>query len=245
MTDQTRRPPQRGIPQRGRAPPPIMSEAQKKLIRFQMAYMGISFLMLIIISIPELRIPIGNAADEIFGPTIGFNYKYPLLTLLISGIMIGLITSVPRYFFTDWMKYGRTQSRSRAFSKAMRDAYRTNQRDKVQKLNKMRMDMMVEQQQMQLQTMKPLMILTIFTIFIFIWLDVYIYVLPYGLVSFPWATHVMISQSKFIFIPAWIAVYFLASMVIGYFAFSITKYFDFSYRLRKYETQEPETAQWN
>jgi len=228
-----------------RPPPPPISDAQKKLIRFQMIYLMISFAMLIVISEPAIRLPLGNAANAIFGPTIGFHYQFPLLTLILSGIIIGLVTSIPRYFFTDWLRYGRTQARSRAYSQAIREAYKTQQRDRIQKLNKMRMEMTMEQQQIQMQTMKPLMVLTILTLFIFIWLDVFIYSLPYGVVSFPWAPHVIISDSTFIFFPLWIVVYFLASLVIGYFATMIIKYLDFTYKLRKIEEKEQGSGQWN
>lgn len=209
-----------------------------------MLYMMMSFGMLIIISIPTIRKPIGNAANTVFGPSIGFNGSFPLLTVVIAGIMIGLITSVPRYFFTDWINYGRMQLRSRAYSKAIRDAYKTQQRDRIQKLNKMRMEMMTQQQQVQMQTMKPLMILTIFTLFIFIWLDVFLYALPYDLISFPWATHVNIATSKLWMMPTWIALYFIASLVIGYFATMVIKYLDFSYKLRKFEEKDQENVEW-
>lgn len=210
----------------------------------QMIYMMISFGMLIIISIPNIRNAIGNAANTIFGPSIGFNGAYPLLTVIIAGVMIGLITSVPRYFFTDWINYGRMQTRSRAYSKAIRDAYKSQQRDKIQKLNKMRMEMMTQQQQVQMQTMKPLMILTIFTLFIFIWIYVFLATLPYDIISFPWDTHVNISTSKLWIMPTWIALYFIASLVIGYFATMIIKYLDFSYKLRKYDDTDRDQAEW-
>ena len=241
--------------QRQRAPPPAISEAQKKMLRFQMIYLMISFGMLVIISDRPLATALGDAANVVFAPAIGFNYRYPLWTLLLSGILIGLITSIPRYLFTDWIKYGRTQLRSRAYSKAIRDAYRNNQRDKIQKLNKMRTEHMMEMQSMQMQTMKPLMVLTIFTIFIFIWLDFSFITpmgtllgignaVPYALIAFPWG-NVLITTSKVWLMPTWIAVYFLASLVIGYFAFSIAKYIDFSYRIRKLREKESAAVQWN
>ncbi len=230
--------------QRTRQAPAPISDAQKSLLRMQMVYMMVSFGMLIIISMPSIRIPIGNAANDIFGPSIGFNGAYPLLTVIIAGIMIGLLTSIPRYFFTDWITYGRMQMRSRAYSKAIREAYRTQQRDRIQKLSKMRMEMMTEQQQVQMQTMKPLMILTIFTLFIFIWLDVFVKELPYDLISFPWALHINIANSRLWIMPTWIAVYFIASLVIGYFATMVIKYIDFSVKLRKIEESDQENAEW-
>ncbi len=210
-----------------------LSEAQRKALRFQFIYLMISFGMLILISNTTVRKTIGGAANTVLGPSIGFNYAYPLLSIFLSGIMIGLITSVPRYFFTDWLKMGRMQTHTRAFSKAIREAYRKNERDKIQKLRKKQMEISMETQQVSMNTMKPLMVLTIFTLLIFIWLDVFIYSLPYELISFPWAIGVNIASSHFAIIPSWIFIYMLASLVFGYFATMVIKWVDFTYRLRK------------
>ncbi len=217
-----------------------MSEAQKKMLRFQFIYIIISFGMIIVISNNSLRVAIGGAANDFLGPVIGFNGVYPLLTLVLSGILIGIITSVPRYFFTDWVKMGKMQLHTRAYSKALREAYRANDHQKIQKLRKKQMEVTMESQQISMNTMKPLMILTVFTLLIFIWLDVYIYEIPYKLISVPWAVGINIAKSKFLisFIPSWIALYMIASLVFGYLATMVIKWIDFSYRLKKYEEEE-------
>lgn len=215
-----------------------LSEAQKKTMRFQFIYLMISFLMIILISNTTIRKAIGSAANTVLGPSIGFNYSFPLLSIFLSGIMIGLITSVPRYFFTDWLRMGKMQTHTRAFSKAIREAYKNNERDRIQKLRKKQMEISMETQQVSMNTMKPLMVLTIFTLLIFIWLDVFIYSLPYELISFPWAVGVNIATSHTMFIPSWIFIYMIASLVFGYFATMIIKWVDFSYRLRKFDRFE-------
>ncbi len=221
-----------------RNPPPPISEAQKKMMKFQMVYLLITFLMLIFISTPSIRLGIGNAANTVFAPLIGFNGAYPLLTIVSSGILIGLITSVPRYFFTDWIKMGEIQHRSRAFGKAIRAAYRNNERDKINRLSKMRTEVMMESQSVTMNTMKPLMILTIFTLLIFIWLDVFIYSLPYALITVPWYVGVNVASGEAWIIPDWIAIYMFASLTVGYFATMIIKYIDFKYRIEKLEHSE-------
>ena len=223
---------------RTRSPPPPMSEAQKKMMRFQMIYLLITLLMLIFISTPSIRIAIGTGVDVIFSPLIGFNGTYPLLTIVFSGILIGLITSIPRYFFTDWIKMGEIQHRSRAFGKAIREAYRNNERDKINRLSKMRTEVMMESQAVTMNTMKPLMILTVFTLLIFIWLDVFIYTLPYDLISVPWSIGINIATGVAVFIPDWIVIYMLSSLTVGYFATMLIKYVDFKYRLEKFEHSE-------
>ncbi|MCL4314750.1 MAG: EMC3/TMCO1 family protein [Candidatus Thermoplasmatota archaeon] len=225
--------------QQRRTPPPI-SEAQKKMMKMQMVYLLITFLMLIFISTPSIRLAIGAGANAIFSPIIGFGGAYPLLTIVSSGILIGLITSIPRYFFTDWVKMGEIQHRSRAFGKAIRDAYRNNERDKINKLSRMRTEVMMESQAVTMNTMKPLMVLTIFTLLIFIWLDVFIYSLPYSLFSTPWATGLNVATSTVWIVPAWIVLYMFASLTVGYFATMLIKYVDFKYRLEKFEHKEME-----
>lgn len=222
---------------RSRQQPAPLSDTQRKMLRFQFLYLIISFGMLILISNTTIRKTIGGAADTILGPTIGFNYAYPLLSIFLSGILIGLITSVPRYFFTDWLKMGRMQTHTRAFSKEIREAYRNNQKDRIAKLRKKQMEISMETQQISMNTMKPLMVLTVFTLLIFIWLDVFIYSLPYELISFPWAIGVNIASSKVAsFMPSWILIYLVTSLTIGYFVTMLIKFVDFSYRLRKLET---------
>lgn len=221
-----------------RQQPAPLSEAQRKALRFQFMYLIISFGMIILISNGTARSAIGGAANEFLGPSIGFNGNFPILSLFLSGILIGLITTVPRYFFTDWLKMGRMQLHTRAYSKEIREAYRNNQRDRIQKLRKKQMEISMESQQVSMNTMKPLMVLTVFTLLIFIWLDVFVYSLPYELISFPWAVGVNMATSSSW--TSWIPVYILTSLVVGYFATMSIKWVDFSRKLRKIEMEGPE-----
>lgn len=212
---------------------PTMSEAQRKALRFQMMYFLVMILMLIVISNTTARDAIGSAANYVLGPAIGFHFTFPLMTIFLSGIIIGLITSIPRYFFTDWLRMGKMQLHTRAFSKAIRKAMASGQRDKIQKLRKKQMEVMAETQQITMNTMKPLMVLTVFTLLIWIWLDTFIYDLSYKLISFPWAYGVNISSSKVWIMPSWIIIYLIANLVFGYFVTMVIKWVDFAYKLRK------------
>lgn len=210
-------------------------EGMKKGMQTQMLYMLSLFAFIIVLSNGAIRGTIGNALNVAFLPVIGFNHQMPVVTLLLGGMLIGLITSIPRYFFTDWVKMGKAQNRMRAFSKVMREAYRSGQRDRIQKLRKMQMDVTMEQQQVQMNTMKPLMVFSIVTYLIFIWLFTFIGSLPYQLAAFPWNFDVNLNTKLFLYIYYWIVVYFLAVMVTQYFVSMVIKWFDFSRRLRRME----------
>lgn len=218
--------------------PTSSQEAMKKAMGFQFIYIFIMLIMLVLVSDVSIRNTIGTTMNKMLMPVIGFNYTMPLMTLFLVGILIGLITSVPRYFFTDWISMGRTQNRMKAFNKVYREAFRSNQKDKIAKLNKMRMDVTMEQQQLSMNTMKPLMILTIFIFLIYMWLFVFVSELPYQMIATPWDTNINIATAQVFIAPYWIGIYFVASLVIGYFATMIIKYIDFTIKLRKYEKRE-------
>ncbi|MHB8396148.1 MAG: DUF106 domain-containing protein [Thermoplasmataceae archaeon] len=216
-----------------RTPPPPIPPEQKKLLMIQSVYLLISLGMLMIISNPTLRTDIGSTVNIALYPLIGFGGKYPLMSIISSGIIIGLMTSIPRYFFTDWIKMGKIQMRMRAYNQAFREAYRNNDKSRIQKLSGMRSKMMTENQQVSMNTMKPLMVMTIFTLMIFIWLYFLVFSMPYQLISTPWATGINIATSDVAVVPSWIVIYTFTSLTVGYVVTMIIKYFDFSYKLRK------------
>ncbi|MCL4329816.1 MAG: EMC3/TMCO1 family protein [Candidatus Thermoplasmatota archaeon] len=224
--------------QQGRPAPRPVSQEQKKFMLFQMIYLMVSLSMIFVITSASLRSSIGLGLNSIFYPLVGFQGQYPILTIVVSGIMIGIIMSVPRYFFTDWLRMGRIQNRSRAFSKAYREAMAKNQRDKLQKMRKLQMDMMVESQMVSMNTLKPLMVLTIFIFLFFIWLYVFVADLSYQLITLPWASNVNIATSSVWVFPSWIVIYMFSNLTIGYFTTMIIKYVDFSYKLKKAESSE-------
>ena len=209
--------------------------AMGKMMRFQMIYMMISILMLIVIFNGTIRNDIGLGMGYILLPIVGFNYSFPIFTIILVAIIIGLITSIPRYFFTDWIQMGRIQNRMRAFNKVYSEAMRSQQRDKLQKLQKMRMEMSIEQSQLSMNQMKPLMVLTIFTLLLFAWIYYFVTRVPYQIIAFPWNFNVNIATAHLYTFPYWFIADILATSAFGYLATSIIKIFDFSHKLKKAE----------
>jgi uncharacterized membrane protein (DUF106 family) len=157
---------------------------------------------------------------------------------VLVGVLIGLVTSIPRYFFTDWIKMGRLQQRQQAFNKVFREAYRKNEKDKIQKLQKMRMQMSTEQMQQSMNTTKPLMVLSFFTLLLFAWVYYFIDRLNYKIVAYPWNFNINVVSSHISVAEYWMITYAFTSLVIGYLATMLIKYVDFTYKLKRMEKQE-------
>lgn len=66
-------------------------------------FLTMAFMLWIIIN-PELRDFMGESAGYVLEPRISFDYQYPILTFLFSGIvMISLTTIIPN----QWLKFNR------------------------------------------------------------------------------------------------------------------------------------------
>ena len=213
-------------------------EMMKTLTQTQLLYFGIFIFSMVVIYLAPLREAIGSALGTVLDPSIGFNFQYPVVTLVLSGVIIGVVTAVPRYIFTDWLKMGKAQSRTRAFSEALRKAYRENDQDKVKKLQKLRTEMTMEQQVVQMNNTKPLMFLSFFTILIFVWLFVFVYVMKFPYISTPWNPTVPLLGSFLGPMPYWVFLYFVSNLVIGYFITMLIKFVDFTYKAREIENRE-------
>lgn len=213
-------------------------EMMKTLTQTQLLYFGIFIFSMVVIYLAPLRETIGSALGTVLDPSIGFNFQYPVVTLVLSGVIIGVVTAVPRYIFTDWLKMGKAQSRTRAFSEALRKAYRENDQDKVKKLQKLRTEMTMEQQVVQMNNTKPLMFLSFFTILIFVWLFVFVYVMKFPYISTPWNPTVPLLGAFLGPMPYWVFLYFVSNLVIGYFITMLIKFVDFTYKAREIENRE-------
>jgi uncharacterized membrane protein (DUF106 family) len=213
-------------------------EMQKKMLKFQGMYFLMFIFSIVIIYVTAIRDAIGGVFQFALGPLIGFNYQYPVFTIALSGILTGIVSGIPRYFFTDWLKIGKAQNRAQAFRKAQNEAFRSNDRDKVNKLRKMQQESMMDQQMVQMSSTAPLIILSMFTLLIFVWLYFFLAHLSFPYVSFPWASNVNLN-SVIGFFPSWIVISFISNMVVGYLITMVIKYIDFSYQLRKYEGMNP------
>ena len=177
--------------------------------------MLLMFVMIFIFGDPSIRSWIALSLDSVFYPLIGFGGKFPLLTVILAGILVVLLSSFFTNLFTDWKAVGKAQETSRAFQKELSKARKEGNTNRVNKLMKMQPQIMKMTTQSSSGMMKPMFFLFIFIAPIFIWLLYFLSNLQYYFFTVPWANSVSLFGRGINIMSNWFLLYLLFSMVLG------------------------------
>ena len=85
--------------------------------------MLLMFVMLFIFGDPNISAFIATSLNAVFYPLIGFNGDFPVLTLVLGGIIVVFLSSFFQSLFTDWKKMGESQHITREFQKEISMGY--------------------------------------------------------------------------------------------------------------------------
>ncbi|NPA76113.1 MAG: DUF106 domain-containing protein [Euryarchaeota archaeon] len=191
-------------------------------------------LMMMIMFIPELRTALGNAAGIIFTPLFSFGGKYPIYTILSTGVVLTLINVWARHYFADWIQVAKVQAKMKAFNKVYREAVMKQDTAKLEKLKELQAQYMNESMSSQSKMMKSTMITLLIVIAIFTWLWTFMqYIAIYTYMAVPWNFAVDMNSS-FIF-PSWLWMYSAVTMPLAWVVQYIFKYFEFTKKLKEYD----------
>ncbi len=193
-------------------------------------------MMALIMFVPSIRIAIGDYAGYVLDPIIGFDGDYPVLTILASGFLAIVISTVTRHFMTDPIKMAKDQAVSKHLQKEMRKAQKENNLYKMRKLQEVQTQNMANTSSTMMDSMKPMF----YTIFIFIgiftWLSNFLYSPDtFEYASFGWSSRFYFFDN-FIIIPYWILIYMLVSFSLGQVLQKGLKYYSFSKKIGERET---------
>jgi uncharacterized membrane protein (DUF106 family) len=177
--------------------------------------MVVMFAMLFIFADPGIRSWLAISLNVVFYPLIGFNGQYPLLTIVLSGVIVVFLSSFFTHLFTNWKAMGKAQDISRAFQKEMGKARREGNMNRVQKLMKMQPQIMKMTMDSSSGMMKPMVFLIIFIAPLFIWLTYFLGTLQYYAITSPWASDVSLFTRSPIWITNWFILYLMFSFLIG------------------------------
>jgi len=172
------------------------------------------FMFLVIFIFPMIQGPMLEFGQAVFYPLIGFGGKYPVLTVVLAGIIVVFLSGILTNFFTDWKKMGASQEGSKAFQKELQKARKEGNTNRVNKLMKMQPEIFKKQQEASSGSMKPMIFLIIFIYPIFIWLRFFLAGLPHYYFTVPWAEQVSFFSRPFL-MQAWLWLYLIFSMVVG------------------------------
>ncbi len=197
-------------------------------------YMFVMLLMMLILFIPDLRMALGQAAGVVFTPLFSFNGRYPLYTILATGVVLTLINVWARHHFADWIQMARIQAKMKEFNKVYKEAVMKQDSAKLEKLKVLQTKYMSESMESQSKMMKSTTITLIIVIAIFTWLWTFMqYIALYTYMAVPWNFSVNMNSS-FIF-PAWLWIYSSVTMPLAWVVQYLFKYYEFSRKLRDYE----------
>ena len=176
--------------------------------------MLLMFLMFFVFGNPDIASWIAVSLNTVFYPTFGFEGSYPVLTILLAGILVVFLSSFFNNLFTDWKKIAEMQEISKAFQKEITEARKADNTNKVNKLMKMQPEIMKRQMEAQSGMMKPMLFLFLFIAPIFMWIRYFLGGLDYYYFTVPWENGISLFYKPFL-MQAWLWLYMIFSMILG------------------------------
>jgi uncharacterized membrane protein (DUF106 family) len=195
--------------------------------------MMLMFLMLWILLDSTMRNAIGSIVGFVFQPTIGFDYDFPMWTVLAAGIIAIAFSTLVRHFMIDWVEMARVQKRMSAIRKESFAAMKRRDMNRVEQLSKIQQESGAETMSMTMGQMKPTMITMIMVVGGFTWLWLFITEAPHHFFSVPWEPVVDFTRSNVL--PNWILLYSLLTMPVGQVLGRVLKLYSFNKRMKRLE----------
>ncbi|OGS56948.1 MAG: hypothetical protein A3K60_00650 [Euryarchaeota archaeon RBG_19FT_COMBO_56_21] len=217
----------------GARPPPANISGQMLLLFALMISMLVLFDQ-------NLRQSLGEIVGIGLAPIVGFGGDRPILTLLLTGLVMSFFSIVVRHFFMDWIEQARNARMMSAFQKEMRDARTSNNTFKLKKLTEMQPQMMSKSLKTTQTQFKLMPFTMIVVVPIFAWLSNFVYFdVSSTSFSVPWEFNADMKGQNLL--PNWVLLYSLLTLPFGQVLTRVLKYFTFGKKLRNLE-QEGEVA---
>lgn len=170
--------------------------------------------MLILTMNETVRNTMAGVAGSVIGPMIPFRDELFVPTVFLIGSAIMIVNTVFRSAFMDPVLQAHISHRMKMIRGMMMEARGSRDNVMIDKLQKMQMYIMPEQQKLQMSMMKPMMFTMVFIIGIFTWMYVLVEDFRVDHVSLPW--HPKWSfDAKILLFPAWIGAYITTSAPLG------------------------------
>ena len=195
---------------------------------------GMFAVLIIMMVVMMFRDAIGGALNVVF-QVVDFGGQYPVLTLMIAGIIMITLSTVIRGVLTDPVEQAKSQHIQSEFNTEMRLARTENNLFKLKKLQEIQPQMMQESMAQSTKMMKMMPITMLFIIPIYAWIYYFVTnTVPVELldIAMPWGT-TNLNDTLLNFMPIWIVIYTLISLPIGQPETKLINYILFKRRLAK------------
>jgi len=235
--------------------PESMKQVQQSMPQMPKGTMiGMVAGMVVMLIVMMYRTQIGKAMNYAFEPVIGFNGQWPVLTLVIAGLIMITLSTVIRTLMTDFVGQAKNQKIQSDFNKEMRKARTENNLYKIKKLQAEQPKMMARSMESSTQMMKVMPITMVIVMPIYAWVGYFlgdpyyggqvVSVVPPELLTIliPWQEVDLVGRIVMNMIPVWIVIYTMISLPIGQLENRIVRYFLLQKRLRELDLLEKKAS---
>lgn len=186
---------------------------------------GMMLTLVIMMIVMSFRSQIGQALDVVFR-YIAFDGQYPVLTLVIAGLVMITVSTIIRSVMSDPIEMARNQQIQSDFNKEFRQARIENNLFKMKKLQEQQPQMMAMSMEASTKQMKVMPITMLFIIPVYAWVWFFLQtgegaiyfdteeMIALTHVALPWGT-VDLNTALMGFFPVWIIIYTMVSLPIG------------------------------
>lgn len=193
--------------------------------------LGVLVIMMIVMIWRE---QIGHALNYVF-KYIDFDGKYPVLTLMIAGLIMITLSTVIRSFLSDPIAQAKSQHIQSEYNAEMRSARLENNLYKLKKLQEIQPQMMQASMEQSTKMMKLMPVTMLFVIPIYAWIFYFVTYTMGGAtapleIQMPWGV-ANLMDNVMGFMPQWIVIYTLISLPIGQLENKLINYYLFKKRL--------------
>ncbi len=187
----------------------------------------------------NIRQGLGNIVGYGLMPVVGFDGRYPVITLVCTGLIMTLFSVTVRHLFIDWTAMARNQRIMSAFQKEMREARSSNNKYKLKKLTELQPQMTAQSLKSTQAQFKLMPVTMIVIIPIFAWLSNFVYLdLSSTVFSVPWEFNADMRHSNVL--PNWVLLYSLVTLPFGQLLQRVLKYQSFKRKLANLERRADE-----
>ena len=222
--------------------PALPQLGQPSFGRFLMIFLLI--MGLYVAFVPGAGEPFAIALGIVLNPLLGFDGRYPVITILLAGLLSTTISSIVRHRFTDWVEMARASRTMNALRKDLFDAMKKGNMAQVKRLQEVQRELQLDMSKTQLTSMKSMAYTFLFLIILFIWLGgefINRTLVPSDNMYFavPWSSDTVFNGVYVL--PAWVLLYSLLALPFSQIVQRVLKYWSFSRRLQE-SAEAPEVA---
>ena len=176
---------------------------------------GMLLIMMVVMAFPSIRTALSVGAGSVIEPLLPFHAKFFVPTVFILGSSIMVVNTIIRSIFMDPVKQAHNTHRSTQIKNQMTDARVSRDTARIDKMQRLQMEMMPETMKMQGDMMKPMLFTILFIMAIFTWMGESVLEFRVGYVSLPWSSMWGFDNRIMWIFPAWIATYISMSAPLG------------------------------